>query len=212
MTDPAFIDALQQARTQYDAPQSQSIDQLGGANSAFFQNMMSQLQPAFAQSRAENLAAAKEQSGNLTGSGYANALGAASNRSLGAEQAMLADYASRGVQSEMARQLQQAGIDLSALQMGQQGEFFNIGNEFQRRGTNADAVNRFALTQAGLDADRNKTQYGANVSTNQLNAQQYLQSILGMINGPRNDTITQGGAGSFLGPLISALPYLIPLL
>lgn len=89
---------------------TQSVDQLGGAKSAFFNNMKDQLQPAFSQSRAEALAAAKEGMGNMgAGSAVANALGTAVNRSLGNEQATLADYASRGVQTEVGRQLQDAG-------------------------------------------------------------------------------------------------------
>lgn len=89
---------------------TQSVDQLGGAKSAFFNNMKDQLQPAFSQSRAEALAAAKEGMGNMgAGSAVANALGTAVNRSLGNEQATLADYASKGVQTEVGRQLQDAG-------------------------------------------------------------------------------------------------------
>ena len=199
--DPAMVEALQQLVVD----QSQSVDQLGGANSAFFQNMMGQLAPAFGQRRAEGLAAAKEASGNLTGSGYANALGGSINRSLGEEQATLADYASRGMQTEVARQLQQAGLNL-------EGGKFNIGTEAQRRGFNADAVNRFIQQQAGIDQDRIRTQYGAGVSTNQLNANNYLQSIMGILGGQKNDVLSQGGIGSFLGPLLSALPYILPLI
>ena len=89
---------------------TQSVDTLGGKNSAFFNNMVEQLKPAFSQGRAEALAAAKEGLGNMgAGSGVANSLGTAVNRSLGNEQATLADYATRGIQTEVGRQLQDAG-------------------------------------------------------------------------------------------------------
>lgn len=87
---------------------TQSVDQLGGANSAFFQNMMGHLKPAFDQERAEGLAGAKEAAGTLTGSGFANRLGASVNRSLGQEDATLADYATRGLSLEQQRQQAQA--------------------------------------------------------------------------------------------------------
>ncbi len=207
--DPAMIDKLNQARESFTTPQTQSVDQLGGANSAFFQNMMAQLQPAFSQQRAEGLAAAKEASGNLTGSGYANALGSSINRSLGQEQATLANYASQGLQTEVQRQLQQAGIDLSGIEMGQRGELANIATEMQRRGYNAEQINQFIRTQAGLDADRNKTQYVTTAATNQGNAQNYLQSLLGMLGAPKNDLAVQGGPGAFFQSLISNLPAII---
>lgn len=47
--------------------------------------------PMFAQHRAEALAAAKESAGNLTGSGFANVLGAAAGRSAYDENAFLAN-------------------------------------------------------------------------------------------------------------------------
>ena len=86
------------------APGTASIDTLGGANSAFFQNLMTQLRPQFEQQRAEGLAAAKEAAGNLTGSGFGNTLGAAVNRSLANENATAAQYANQALQLEMQRQ------------------------------------------------------------------------------------------------------------
>jgi len=82
----------------------QSVDQLGGANSPFFANMMQQLQPMFTQQRDEAMAAAREGAGNLTGSGFGNILGSAINRSLGQEQATAAQYAQQGLQMELQRQ------------------------------------------------------------------------------------------------------------
>ncbi len=86
---------------------TQSVDTLGGKNSAFFNNMVEQLKPAFEQNRAESLAAAKAGLGNMgAGSSVANSLGTAMNRSLGQEQATLANYATQGIQTEVGRQLQ----------------------------------------------------------------------------------------------------------
>lgn len=207
--NPAMVDAARQAIEKYTATQSQSVDQLGGENSAFFKNMMQQLAPAFNQRRAEGLAAAKEASGNLTGSGYANALGSSINRSLGEEQATLADYATRGLQTEVQRQLQQGGLDLSAMELGQRGELANIATEMQRRGYNADQINRFILSQAGMDQDRIKTIYTSALANNQFNANQFLQGLMGVL-GIKNDVQTSGGIGSVLGPIISTAPYWIP--
>lgn len=93
------------------SPQINSVDQLGGAHSPFFQNMMMQLQPAFDQRRALAIAAAKESAGNLTGSGLGNTIGTAVNRSLGDEQAILADYANKGVGQELSRQTSLATLN-----------------------------------------------------------------------------------------------------
>jgi hypothetical protein len=80
-------------------------------NSAFFNNMVAQLAPLFNQQRAQAIAQAKEGAGNLTGSGFGNILGEAVNRSLGQQQATLADYASRGLDTEVNRQLGLAGLN-----------------------------------------------------------------------------------------------------
>lgn len=140
---------------------TQSVDQLGGANSAFFQNMVAQLQPAFAQQRSEALAAAKESAGNLTGSGFANSLGTAVNRSLGDEQARLADYALRGLQLETGRQagdaarrtqegIAQGGLDL-AVGQSNQGADVQFLDQLLRRGSTAAG-----LQQAGELANINR--------------------------------------------------------
>jgi hypothetical protein len=83
---------------------TQSVDQLGGADSAFFKNMLEQYQPALDQNRATGIAAAKEGAGTLTGSGFANILGSSINRSLGEENATVANIAGHGLDLEQARQ------------------------------------------------------------------------------------------------------------
>jgi hypothetical protein len=172
------------------APSTQSVDQLGGQNSAFFQNMMGQLAPAFAQQRAEALAQAKESAGTLTGTGLTNMLGGAMNRSLGNQQAILADYASRGLQTEVGRQQGDAGRSLQAALSNQSSGLERL------------------LTQGRLDAGRNSQLYGGALQNNQFNAGNYLNSVLSMIGGPRNEIAQSGGAGAVLGPILQALPFL----
>lgn len=99
---------------QVSSGSTQSVDALGGANSEFFKNMMSQLQPQLTQQRSEGIAAAKEASGSMTGSGFANRVGSSINRSLGAENATAANFASQAIGMEMQRQQQDAGRSLSA--------------------------------------------------------------------------------------------------
>lgn len=123
-----------------------SVDQLGGANSAFFQNMMKQLQPAFDQRRTEGIAAAREGAGNLTGTGLGNSIGTSINRSLGDEQATLANYAAQGLQTEVGRQLQQAGINTNR-------DISSAGNALQAGIANQGADQNFMsilLNRAGL--------------------------------------------------------------
>ena len=88
-----------------------SIDALGSETSGFFNNMKNQYQPYFTQARNEAVAAGKEGLGSLSGSSAANRLGSAVNRTLGQEQAMLAELAKWGIGQENARQLQLAGIN-----------------------------------------------------------------------------------------------------
>jgi hypothetical protein len=126
---------------------SQSVDQLGGDKSAFFQNMMAQLQPAFAQQRATALAAAKEGLGNMgSGTALANALGDATNRSLGQEQATLANYAAQGLQTEVGRQLQEGNI---SAQVGANNANRALQGDMANQGADADFL-RTQLSQGQL--------------------------------------------------------------
>lgn len=243
-----------------------SVDKLGGANSAFFQNMMGQLQPAFTMQRNLGLAGAKESAGTLTGSSFANALGSAVNRSLGSEQATLANYAVQGIgmeqsrqQSDAARFLQAAGMNQSAnLQAGMsnqssglQAQIANANNSLAAQTANQAADTNFMnamLTrnaqglqaqgmgsqaeqfnssqtastnalQAQLDAQRGAMGYQGQLSTNQQNANNFMQllgqqSALGV--GPTTVQQKQGfggflgglagtAIGSFAGPVGSAI-------
>ena len=161
---------------------TQSVDQLGGANSQFFQNMMGQLSPAFQQQRAEALAQAKAGLGNQgRGSALANTLGTAMNRSLGQEQATLANYATQGMGMENQRQLSLAGLNNQANmanqsaglqgQMANQGADQNFlsqllsGNAQGLQGQMANASNNLAMQQGNQGAWLQGQQLGQQAQT-----------------------------------------------
>lgn len=118
---------------------TQSVDQLGGANSAFFQNMMAQLAPAFDTQRALAAAAGKEAGGNLTGSGFANRLGSSLGRTLGDQQALLANYAVQGLGMEVNRQAGDADRFLRGDLANQGADQSFISNLLQGRGLDLQA-------------------------------------------------------------------------
>jgi len=116
--------------------QAQSIDKLGGVNSEFFRNMQGQLAPAFQQQRAEALAQAKEGLGNMgNGTALANSLGVAMNRSLGNEQAQLADYALQGLKLQADQQNQLTAMagnsEIAAQNRYLQGQLANQDKDAQ---------------------------------------------------------------------------------
>lgn len=121
-----------------------SVDQMGGANSAFFNNMVSQLQPSFTQARTDALAQAKESLGNLTGTSAGNTLGTAMNRSLGDEQATLANYATQGIQT-------QAGLNTAQGNAGTQASIASANNMTGASQTNAGiGANNWQSSLSGL--------------------------------------------------------------
>lgn len=103
------------AASPFDRMFTQSMDQIGGSNSAFFQNMMSQLNPMFQQQREDTVAHARERSGNLTGSGYANTMGSMMNRTLGDQQAQVANLFQNLAGMESQRQAGDAQRFLQSL-------------------------------------------------------------------------------------------------
>ena len=135
-----------------------SVDALGSETSGFFKNMMNQYQPAFTQGRADALAQAKEGMGNLTGSGAGNVLGGAMNRSLGQEQATLAELAKWGIGEENKRQLELAGI--------------NTQRDIANLGTNMNA----GISMAGMGLDAARSNQGADMNFMDL------MSKIGMAN------------------------------
>lgn len=163
---------------------TQSVDQLGGAQSPFFQNMMRQLSPAFDQRRQLALAAAREGAGNLTGSGFANALGGAVNRSLGDEQAALAQYAAQGMgleqqrqQADASRMLQAEGMNQAAdrdfmNQMLQYGQLGLTGQELGLRGQMANQAAGLQASELGLRGQMANQQAGLQGGQQGLQAQE----------------------------------------
>jgi hypothetical protein len=170
---------------------TQSVDQLGGANSAFFQNMMAQLQPAFTQQRQLASAAGSEAAGNLTGSGFANRLGSALGRSLGSEQAMLADYAFKGMGLEQQRQAGDADRALRG-DMSNQGMDSSFINQLLQGDQNSLAARGQDVTMRGQD-----------INLADANAQRFA-GLLGQQAGlgvAPDEIIQKGGIGELLGPL-----------
>lgn len=155
-----------------------SIDTLGGANSPFFQNMMAQYAPAFQAERARAIAEAKEASGNLVGSGYANTVGNSINRTLESQQARIADLVSNQIANEQNRQTQLA-------QFAQQRN----------------------LTQAQLDQQRNLGIYDtqSRLGDSQANRFSSLLGQLGSVGVSPDEIVAQGGLGALIGPLLGAL-------
>jgi len=133
----------------------QSVSDL--ATQGFMDKMLQQYNPYFEQARQKALAQAKEASGNLTGSGFANALGTSTNESIAQQQAQLAQLAQFGISQEMARQQGLAGFE-------NQRNIAQAGNELS-----ASAANAGNMLQGALG-------YG-NLSQNGTN--QRLQALLG---------------------------------
>ena len=196
---------------------TQSVDQLGGANSAFFNNMVAQLQPSFAQARAETGAAAKEASGTLTGSGFANRLGTALNRSLGNEQATLANYAAQGINTEVGRQQGDANRALQAgiSNQGADQTFINQllarGNQnlqaqqlgFQAQSQNQQTELAQNTLNAQLEAQRRAMGFQTGANVNMQNANNFAQLLGSQATAGVSPTTVQqsGGFGSTLGKI-----------
>lgn len=183
---------------QAQAGSTQSVDQLGSATSGFFNNMMNQYKPAFAQARTESLAGAKESMGNLTGSGAGNALGAAANRSMGAEQAQLAELAKWGVGQEMQRQLGQAGLDTNAsiANANNQGQMVGmginaLGQQMQAGASNQNADLSFLDQLSRLGINNQNTQQQTNMAQGNSELQQALQNQQ-LFQGTLNQGSAQG--------------------
>jgi len=70
---------------------------------------LSPFREAFAKTRAGALAQAKESSGNLTGSGYANTMGVAAGRSIFDENAFLAQLMEQSRQANASRFMSMVG-------------------------------------------------------------------------------------------------------
>ena len=159
-------------------PTTQGINELAGGDSPFFLNMLSRMRPVFDQQRQTALAAAREGSGTLTGSGYANRLGTTINRSLADEEGILSQFGLRGAELEASRQQADAARESTRLQ-----------------------------TQAGLDQQRNMGIYGAENEVAMRNAMSFLQLLLGQsMAGVGPQQVTQsGGIGAMLPGVFSLI-------
>lgn len=167
---------------------TQSVDQLGGVNSAFFRNMQGQLSPAFQQQRAEALAQAKESMGNMgAGTGLANALGTAMNRSLGNEQATLANYASQGLQTEVGRQMGES-------QLGAQVGMANAGRDLQGQMANQGADSQFLNTL--LAQSQQRGQLGLQGQQLGLQGQMANQGTMAQLGGQGAQNALQASLGN----------------
>jgi hypothetical protein len=111
----------------------------GGASPFTGPQDISAYQAMFKQNRGEGLAQAKEQAGNLTGSGLGNVMGAAAGRSIFEENAFLADLLNRNQQANSQRWMQMAGmIPGAGGQMAYQPGF--LDNWFQMVGQAGPAI------------------------------------------------------------------------
>ena len=111
----------------------QSVSDL--AMGGFMDKFMQQYSPLFEQQRQQALAAAKEASGNLTGSGFANALGNSTAQTLAQQQAQLGQLAQFGIGQEVGRQSNLAGLqnsrNLADASNSLQASMANAGNRLQ---------------------------------------------------------------------------------
>lgn len=87
----------------------------GGPDSFFMNHLLAPYQQMFDAQRSRDLAQAKEQAGNLSGSGYNNLFGDALNQSLGNEQGMLAQVMQSLLGQELTRRQNNASNLLSLL-------------------------------------------------------------------------------------------------
>ena len=92
-----------------EGTRTQSADEIAravtGGNSMFTNNILPIYNDLFNTQNALAAATAKEQAGNLTGSGFANTLGTALNRNTSQQQALLADTLNNLVAQELNRQV-----------------------------------------------------------------------------------------------------------
>ena len=111
----------------------QSVSDL--ATGGFMDKLLAQYSPYFEQQRQKALAGAKEASGNLTGSGFANALGNSTAQTLAQQQAQLGDLAQFGIGQEVSRQGNLAGLqnqrNLADASNSLQASIATAGNNLQ---------------------------------------------------------------------------------
>lgn len=167
----------------------QSADQLGAADSPFFLNMLNQYQPAFQAERERAIAEAREQSGNLVGSSYANNVGTAINRSLASQQATIASLINEQIGREQARQGELSGL----------AQTRNLADQ--------NLAGQYGLNQGQLDQQRNLGIFDTTANVNNANAGRFASLLgqLGTAGVSPDEIVSQGGLGALIGPLLGAL-------
>lgn len=153
---------------------TQSVDQLGGASSPFFQNMLARFQPAFDQSRNLAIAGAKEGSGTLTGSGFANRLGTSVGRSLTDQQGIISQLLSHGIDLESARQSSDAN------------------REAQRQQSNASNFLQLLLGQSLAGVGPNTVAHSGGIGALLGPILQFGGMLLGRRNNQQTPTVSGG--------------------
>lgn len=162
------------------------------ASGYFKDEVLSPYRALFGQQQADALAAAKEASGNLTGSGYANALGGALERLVPQQNVQLSDILTNLAGTELGRQQ-------SIAQREQEKNFQNQNTDLARALedarlqtqasiTNAGEGNRFNISRLGTQSDL-LGQF-ANIFGNQAGAQALAQNNINMFN---TDQANQAG-------------------
>ncbi len=159
-----------------------------GGNSMFTNNILPAYNDLFNTQNALAAATAKEQAGNLTGSGFANSLGSALNRNTSSQQALLADVLNNLVSQEIGRQgagaqlatgmnTEEARMNLqgqtTSAQLRQQAEALRVQAEASGRSdlmAAANSMQQQAIQQAALEQQANLTNAGMQQQTALANA------------------------------------------
>ncbi|CAB4164968.1 hypothetical protein UFOVP1537_39 [uncultured Caudovirales phage] len=169
---------LMQNNGQFSAPQidsvtgmSHSIDQIANPNSAFFQNIQGTYNKQADQNQALALAQAKEQSGNLVGSSYANAMGNTVNRSIADRNAQFSNLITNLAGQESGRQTQMAGLEANRNNASAQLAMQAILSGRKDLMDIATTLNQRNTAQAGFNQQANLTNTSNSFNAAQNNAQ-----------------------------------------
>lgn len=176
----------------------QSVSDL--ATGGFMDKFLAQYAPLFEQERTRAIAAAREGAGNLTGSGFANALGTATSRTLAEQQGRLAELAQFGIGQELGRQQNLAGLEnvrnITDANNALAASTANAGNRLQgasaagQLGNQANAQMIQALEAAGQIELANLVREQSRLTTN---------ATTGAEVDLRNRDITSGEQGRNMG-------------
>lgn len=178
-----------------------TISSLLAPGSAFNTNILPALQAGFTAQRTQDLAQAKESAGNLTGSGLANAIGNATNKSLGTEQSTIAQMLTNLAGTQSGQNVSIAGINSAANTAGANTQSGVLGQLFGLGTTNAGIAGQYGMTQAQIDAQRASQNTSTAATLNSQQAQMLAQQM-SQIFGNASSTNSQN-AQAFLALLNS---------